>query len=451
MEHREPASLKRLPDELLLLVFEHCDIKGLVALRGVATKYNNICRSIVFREVDLSIHNRGKVLCTFPSEYQCPPARWFEPSDSLQCNNIPTNMQKRQEAFLSALIADPSLAEHVKTFSWTLLLLDSNRRTILGPDPFKINKSVVLGPKSPFKKIWNVFASLTSVRTLDLAWLSRHLAMPLIHSIPPILFPAATSVRLVGVMPYSLAASILLANPQNLLHLDIDNLQQSGIIPSTHIEDLLDDTAVEKIRRIRKRPAEPILIPPHLQTRQSWNNVVPFGTDSEYFDAPGPMQNLLGALAGKCTSLKTLRLRKAGATVQSEFHPACRGKEVDFYAEWAVFLTSVKPTLVSLVFEQGERLLPRAERGQPPVRPMDQLFGDMIFPVLNTAGSGEWPKMKRLVVRGLQQWKEGGGQGAGQTVLVDGRGELRGAFGKGVDVVIQRKAREADHLGVGYG
>ena len=450
MDHREPASFKGLPIELLLLVLEHCDTQGLVALSGVAKNYNNICRSIVFREVDLSIHNRGKVLCTFPATYQCPPDRWFEPSDSLQCNNVPTNMQKRQEAFLLALIADPSLAQHVKTFSWTLLLLDSNRRISL-ENPFKINESVLLGPKSPFKKIWNVFASLTSVRTLDLAWLSRHLAMPLIHSIPPILFPAATSVRLVGVMPYSLAASILLANPQNLLHLDIDNLQQSGIIPSTHIEDLLDDTAAGKTHGIKRRPAKPILIPPHLQTRQSWNNVRPFRTNSKYFNAPGPMQNLLGALAGKCTSLKTLRLRKAGARDQFDFTPACRSKEVDFYAEWAIFLASVKPTLESLIFEQGERLLHRAEWAQPAVRPMDQLFGDTIFPVLTTAGIGEWPKMKRLLVRGLQQWKEGGGQGVGETVLVDGRGGLKGAFGKGVEVVIERKARVADHLGVGYG
>ena len=32
----------------------------------------------------------------------------------------------------------------------------------------------------------------------------------------------------------------------------------------------------------------------------------------------------------------------------------------------------------------------------------------------------------------------------------DGRREVRGALGNGVEVVIKRLAREADHLGVGY-
>ncbi|CAF9905953.1 MAG: hypothetical protein ALECFALPRED_001919 [Alectoria fallacina] len=329
-------------------------------------------------------------------------------------------MQKRQEAFLSALIRNPSLAHHVQNFSWTLRLLDSNRRTTLGIDPFAINRSVVLDPKSPFNEIWKAFASLISVRTLDLAWLSRHLAMPLIHSIPSALFPAATSVRPVGVMPSVLAAD----------HLD----------DADPLENVLNGITVSRVprrdRQIQRPPAVSISILPHRQTRQSWNNLSRFRNDSEYFNAPGPiMQNLLGALAGKCTSLTSLHLRK----------------KHDIYAEWAVFLASVKPTLESSIFEQGERLLPQTERAQPPVRPMDQLFGDGIFPVLTGAGVGRWPRMKEVVIRGVQQWKENDGQGSGEMVLVDGRGKLGGAFGGGVKVVIRREAREADHLGVGYG
>lgn len=505
MDDCEPASFLGLPTELLLIVFEHCDTRGLAALSGVAKQYNNICRPIIFRQVDLSSHNRGKVLCTFPTAYEFLHTSWDEPSDSLMCNDIPPNIHKRQEAFLSALIRNPSLAQHVETLSWTLLLLDSNRRTHSQIDRFAINQSVVLHPKSPFNKIWNVFASLVSVRKLDLAWLSRHHAMPLIHSIPRVLFPAATSVRLVGVMPYALAASILLTKPQKLLHLDLDNLQQSGIIPSipidrvsetddrypetshsnaetnckiltishilvlllesNHRDAYLDDTDAvvdlldelfEKVRRIEKRPARPTstrvhiptLIPPHRQTRQSWNNIAPFGSESEYFNASGSMQNLLGALAGKCTSLRSLYLRKAGPRDQFDFRPACRSKEDDIYAEWAIFLASVKPTLECLIFEQGERLLPRADWVQPAVRPMDQLFGDAIFPTL--ARRGQWPRMKKMAVRGVQEWKVDDGRGTGGSVLMDGREELKGAFGDGVEVVVRRRAREADHLGMGY-
>lgn len=521
MHKHKLGSFAGLSAELLLMVIEHCELKDIAALSGVAKGYNSVCRSIIFRDVDLSIHNRGEVRCTFPTQNHYFYNTWDEPSDSLQCNNIPPNMQKRQEAFLSALIREPNLAVNVKHFSWTLLVLNSNQRTVLGTSPFKVSNSVCLDPRSPFNKIWSVFASLNNVQTLDLAWLSRDLAIPLIHSIPPILFPAATAVRLVGVMPYTLAATILLTSPRNLLHLDLDNLQQSGIIPSIHIgediethdsnaaidncdaqtddepyatydtismleevlgfilgdcsdwlddidlehalacEDFLDELAEDVLARtqvplIITRPsvpiADPVSVPspalPHSQTPQPWNNITPFGNSSDYFNAPGPMQNLLGALAGKCTSLQTLHLRKVGPSDHLDFSPLSFSKERDIYAEWALFLASVRPTLELLVIEQGERLLPRADWVQPPVRPMDQLFGDAIFPVL---ADGGWRRMKRVVVRGVQEWEVDNGLGNGGRVRLDGREELRGAFGQGVEVVVGRTARTADHLGVGYG
>lgn len=86
--------------------------------------------------------------------------------------------------------------------------------SVCGPDPFAINNAVILDFKSPFNKTWDVFAGLTHDQTLDLAWLSRDLLVPLIHSIPPSLFPDATTVRLAGVMMYTLTASILLMNAQ---------------------------------------------------------------------------------------------------------------------------------------------------------------------------------------------------------------------------------------------
>lgn len=87
--------------------------------------------------------------------------------------------------------------------------------SICGPDSFAINNAVILDFKSPFNKIWDVFAGLTHVQTLDLTWLSRDLLAPLIHSILPSLFPAATTIRLAGVMMYTLTASTLLMNAQN--------------------------------------------------------------------------------------------------------------------------------------------------------------------------------------------------------------------------------------------
>ena len=228
MDNREPASFTSLPTELLLTAIEYCGIQDISALGGASKTHYGICRPIIFQNVDLSIHNRGQVKCTFGTQLKYIHLTWKD-SSNMQCNNIPPNMQKRQEAFLSALIENPDLALSVKHFSWTVLLLDSNRRTAVGPDPFAINQSVSLDAKSPFNKIWDVFTSLTNAKTLDLAWLTRDLATPLIDSIPPTLFPAATSVRLAGVMPHALAVSILLTNPQKLLHLDLDNLQGTSM------------------------------------------------------------------------------------------------------------------------------------------------------------------------------------------------------------------------------
>ncbi len=171
-------------------------MRELAALSGVSKKIHELCRPIIFRDIDLSIHNRGVVKCTYQKPGGYPRTACYESSDSLQCNDIPSNMQMRQSAFLSALIRDPSLAQHVKSFSWTLLLLDSNRRPSMDINPFAIYQKVALGPKSPFNQIWGVFASLTNVQTLNLAWLTRDLATPLIHSIPRTLFPAATTVCL---------------------------------------------------------------------------------------------------------------------------------------------------------------------------------------------------------------------------------------------------------------
>lgn len=463
-------------------------------------------------------------------------------------------MQKRQEAFLSALIVNPDLALNVEHFSWTLLLLDSNRRTVLGPDPFAINQSVSLDAESPFNKIWDVFTSLTNVKTLDLAWLTRDLATPLIDSIPPTLFPAATSVRLAGVMPYALPASILLTNPQKLLHLDLDNLQESGITSSIHVDEDsevhhgnpsmepcdnhaqtnetlrkidetllrikkernrvkqvsrlvfrncfkdLNNTEIETLadlacnglpatgnfRQIRAPPTNssrhtqsrpiyynnnnshlaPIRAPatthPHqypppnaTQTTQPFynnnlpNTIITTPSSTPSSQTPGPIRNLLTALTNRTPSLRTLSLRKPGPRDRFDYPPDALSLEPALYAEWALFLSSVKPSLESLTLEQGERLLPKTEEAAMRVRPMDQMFGEVVLPVLVSGGWGEG--LKQVVVKGWQGWEREDVGGRGRRVFVDGGEALRGMFAGGVEVEVCRAGRTADHLGVGYG
>ncbi len=79
---------------------------------------------------------------------------------------------------------------------------------------------------------------------------------------------------------------------------------------------------------------------------------------------------------------------------------------------------------------------------------MDALFGEFVAPVLEGGG---WERLERVVVMGVQGWEvEVPGQG-GWVVAVDGGERIRGMFGGEVEVVVERGARMADHLGVGYG
>ena len=119
----------------------------------------------------------------------------------------------------------------------TLLLFTQQPKDSHGTRSVRNQPKRLFGCKEPFQQDLACLHIPTNVQTLDLAWLTRDLAIPLIDSFPPALFPAATSVRLAGVMPYALAASILLTNTQKLLHLDLDNLQQSGITSSIHVDE----------------------------------------------------------------------------------------------------------------------------------------------------------------------------------------------------------------------
>ena len=225
----------------------------------------------------------------------------------------------------------------VKSLTWTLLrphTKERNRNVLLGISAPGIN------PRRAILRVWEAFQRLTNVRILDLAWLSSDHGDALADAWPHGLFPAATSIRLSGVMSYSFAASILYNNPAKLLHLTLDNLQQVG----KGCDHFL-------YRRNNQR----------LDYRQSlshWNRRYRYYGASNHFDlfsSAGPMQNLLGPIAGLCPNLRTLTIRKVGEAYYGEFTPELAAKDCDFYLELAAFIHSVKGTLRHIVFEQGER------------------------------------------------------------------------------------------------
>lgn len=224
-------------------------------------------------------------------------------SSSWRCKNVPPRALSKQEGFICAILRNPQLAVHVQSLSWTLLLLKEPEWDRNFPYPLlrigiREDESVEdysdIGSR-PIMRIWEVFAMLTNVKTLDLAYLTHDHGHPLAAAFPDALFPRATSIRLSGVMEYALAASILAANPAKLQHLIWDNLQQSECI-----EHFL-------YRRTRRRRRY------HRRIMSAWNHAgAPYISIKPYFASAGPMQNLLGSLAGRCTNLTSLTLRKVG-------------------------------------------------------------------------------------------------------------------------------------------
>ena len=141
-------------------------------------------------------------------------------------------------------------------------------------------------------------------------------------------------------MSYSFAASILYNNPAKLVNLTLDNLQQVG----KGCDHFL-------YRRTNQRHD-------YRQFLSYWNRRHRQYRPSNHFDlfnSAGPMQNLLGPIAGLCPNLRTLTIRKVGEAYHGEFTREFVARDDDLYFELAVFINSVKGSLRRLVFEQGER------------------------------------------------------------------------------------------------
>lgn len=112
-------------------------------------------------------------------------------------------------------------------------------------------------------------------------------------------------------MHYSFAASILYNNPAKLENLTLDNLQQVG----SRCDHFLYRLANQR--------------QDYLQTPSTWNQMVHQYGFTTPFGPAGPMQNILGPLAGRCPNLRTLTLRKVGQWRRTEFTPEFAAKDED--------------------------------------------------------------------------------------------------------------------------
>lgn len=183
---------------------------------------------------------------------------------------------------------------------------------------------------------WRAMNLLTNVQSVEVGS-----ACPLAYSMtlptdqfPIDLYQSATSVRLVGRVSNNLATSILNAiNPATLQDLCLDMIETAG---------------------------------------------------------------LLSTLTGRCTTLRTLILRRIG---EIRYGPGP-------YSEWRSFIDSVQGTVEKFTFEEAWGTLP--ERLSDP-RFMDESFRRLVYP---TIAPGNWPRLTILKLRGLRGPNDEGGSDA---------------------------------------
>ncbi|MCJ1398248.1 hypothetical protein MMC11_001445 [Xylographa trunciseda] len=402
-----------IPTDVHYYIAGYLGVSSLLSLCRVCKSLNLNYTSALYRHVDLSMHNRGLVLCNRSGDI-------ILHADHPFCENVPKRMRARQERFIQTMLSQPAYRLYVQSLAWTFLVLDQWDDDLPPDAPSEVYQA-------PLTELWPVLQDLPNVLSVDVAHIDPYLNIYMLGSPPNALFPSATSVRLVGRLDYIFAISILRAvDPARLVSLCLDNVQDEGQMNSK-----------EPYKKIHD-----ICTADQIETREA---------DGERgCVVEGGMRGLLTHLTGRCTALRELVLRKAGQERKpdSDWHEKA---DEEVYEEWALFIKSTKQTLQRLVLEQGlgswgeGRQKPpwRSCRGGPPwqeARPMDQRFMRILFPVL---ASGGWLCLESMDIRGVGSWE---GVPAMDELK---RAELRMAIGDRAALVVKEAASKTlEHIGI---
>src|SRR6266536_5513161 len=107
----EQLHLLTCPDDILLLILEHCEQSSIQNLSLTSKSLQRRCVSQLYRDVDLSSHNLGRM----PEfEDDVHPEMWTNTDDSIH----PKNLVSRQRSFLRTMTECPEYAAYVCAFSW---------------------------------------------------------------------------------------------------------------------------------------------------------------------------------------------------------------------------------------------------------------------------------------------------------------------------------------------
>ena len=421
--------LSNLPSDILFTIAEHCGRQDLLRFCLASQRTMQASIAHIYRQVDLSTHNRGVVVCPRKELGNELGKRTLRPrrerSDSTRCTNVPVNMVLRQWVFIKTMLNRKEYQKYVRVLIWTFLPPTGH------------------GPDSCTEKqiFWDLMRRLQNVRSFDLADLSKTWSseFPRPSPLEGRYFPNASSIRLVGVMEPVITASILSTiDPSRLVSLELDNVQCCG-----------------KTANGVTMPSTPNMPP----SSDSVAAILPRYTEWMSRDSgivwPGLMRGLLSPLKGRCTGLKSLTLRKVGDRYPRESDVVRWMNECHLLHEWASFIGSVSATLEEFIFDQGPRneKLSRENIRVNPVRLMDRLFGSIIFPVLLT---GPWPRLKSMELRGVRSWI-GDDMGLprvnirvqyeGLPFVIPLEDQLKVAVKREARIVVQGKGRTFDLVG----
>ena len=291
------TTFSELPADVHIAIAEACTWEDLSNLCSITRWMHKSCVHVLYREVDLSVHNKGIVDMQINNE---TVQFW---SDNSDCNIHHEALKKKQTTFLETLTRHPEFAVHIHKLSWSMFVSRDSEETLT--------------------TTWKVFNMMTNLRHIDIAGVQdAHFLYFHKDSMPSTLFASVTSASLGGIMARPLPQLILKSlSLSNLQHLTINNLQESGEFgwdtdPGTYDTD-------------RTTPPVKIRQPPRATL------------------------GLLAKLTGKCTALKTLTLRKVAKGVEHPFDNTLFKSEDQVYPELAAFIKSLGPTLEKLTFEQG--------------------------------------------------------------------------------------------------
>lgn len=363
------AIFSALPPEIHDTIAKTCRNNDLINLSCTSKWVKEFCLRVLYRHVDLRPDHNGLVLTA--------------------------DERKWQDRFFQTLLTRPEYGMHVR-FLRALFHIPRSGDSI--------------EPMVSYKEMWRAMQSLTHVRTVDIG--SRNdMAYPttaLTRQFSNDLFRSATSVTLVGRMPYRLAKSILDAvNPAILKYLCLDMVQEwdYGSIPHldrrrTHIPGDKDEGG----RMIAYRPTSGLLV----------------------------------TLTGCCTAIRTLILRRVGQTsVRSDWDTFA---ETLSHLEWAAFICSVQGTLEKFTFElagkmPGGSLVDISSTSDAsPFRIADQRFRRFILPAIM---AGKWPCLNTMELKGVHSPD---GQ-AGTAALIT---ELKTLLGGNTKIVVEEKSHYAE-------